>query len=129
VARRVQAADGRRPEQADGRRPEQSVRKRGDADRSGKHFDGARTSALPRRRHSDAASGDFNQKARELVEAATVALIAAKKHEADGITEANERIDVACDACHEAYQFVEDDPEGNKGKVLDTYRPAVPPKK
>jgi hypothetical protein len=71
---------------------------------------------------------DFNQKAREMLEGATVALVAAQKHDTDGITEAGERLDVACDKCHEVYQLVEDDPEGNKGKVLGTYKPAAPKK-
>jgi hypothetical protein len=65
--------------------------------------------------------GDFNQKAREMIEAGNVALIAAKKHDVDGISEAGERIDVACDACHEVYQIAADDPENFK-KVLGTYK-------
>jgi len=64
---------------------------------------------------------DFNQKAREIVEAGNVALIAAKKHDVDGISEAGERIDVACDACHEMYQIAAGDPENFK-KVLGTYK-------
>ena len=64
---------------------------------------------------------DFNQKARELLEAANVALIAAKKHDSDAVAEAGERIDVSCDACHEKYQIVKDDPDNYK-KVLGTYK-------
>jgi Cytochrome C' len=64
---------------------------------------------------------DFSQKARELQEAANVAVIAAKKHDVDGISEAGERIDVACDACHEKYQIAAGDPENWK-KVLGTYK-------
>jgi len=64
---------------------------------------------------------DFNQKARELLEAANIALIAAKKHDVAGIGEAGERIDVACDACHEKYQIAENDPDNYK-KVLGTYK-------
>jgi len=72
---------------------------------------------------------DFLQKARELVEAADEAVVAAQKHDTDGISNAGERIDVACDECHEKYQIVEDDPEGNKGKVLGTFKPKTPPTK
>jgi len=64
---------------------------------------------------------DFNRKARELLEAANIALIAAKKHDAAALGEAGERIDVACDECHEKYQIVEGDPE-NIHKVLGTYK-------
>ena len=64
---------------------------------------------------------DFNRKARELLEAANIALIAAKKHDADALGEAGERIDVACDECHEKYQLLQDDPE-NIHKVLGTYK-------
>ncbi len=64
---------------------------------------------------------DFNQKAREMIEAGNVALVAAKKHDVDGISEAGERIDVACDACHEMYQIATGDPE-NFRKVLGTYK-------
>ena len=64
---------------------------------------------------------DFNQKAREIIEAGNIALIAAKKHDVDGISEAGERIDVACDACHEVYQIAVGDPENYK-KVLGTYK-------
>ena len=64
---------------------------------------------------------DFNQKAREIIEAGNVALIAAKKHDVDGISEAGERIDVACDECHEMYQIAAGDPENYK-KVLGTYK-------
>jgi hypothetical protein len=63
---------------------------------------------------------DFNQKAREMVEAANIALIAAKKHDVDAVGEAGERIDVACDACHEKYQIAKGDPDNYK-KVLGTY--------
>jgi hypothetical protein len=64
---------------------------------------------------------DFNEKAREIIEAGNVALIAAKKHDVDGISVAGERIDVACDACHEKYQIAVGDPENFK-KVLGTYK-------
>lgn len=64
---------------------------------------------------------DFNEKAREIIEAGNVALIAAKKHDVDGISVAGERIDVACDACHEKYQIAQGDPENFK-KVLGTYK-------
>lgn len=64
---------------------------------------------------------DFNQKARELLEAGNIAVIAAKKHDSDAVAEAGERIDVACDACHEKYQLTEGDPENAK-KVLGTYK-------
>jgi hypothetical protein len=64
---------------------------------------------------------DFNRKARELLEAANIALIAAKKHDADALGEAGERIDVACDECHEKYQIAAGDPENFK-KVLGTYK-------
>ena len=66
---------------------------------------------------------DFSEKARELVEAGNVAMVAARKHDVDGISDAGERIDVACDECHEKYQIVEDDPTGNEGKVLGTFKP------
>lgn len=68
---------------------------------------------------------EWNEMARELIEAGTEALVAAQKHDPDGISGAGERLDVACDACHERYQIVEDDPENNKGKVLGTYRPTA----
>ena len=64
---------------------------------------------------------DFNQKARELVEASNIAIIAAKKHDAEAVGEAGERIDVSCDACHEKYQIAAGDPENYK-KVLGTYK-------
>jgi hypothetical protein len=64
---------------------------------------------------------DFLQKARELVEAGTEALVAAQKHDVDGISNAGERIDVACDVCHEKYQIAPGDPENYK-KVLGTYK-------
>ena len=64
---------------------------------------------------------DFARKARELQEAANIAAIAAKKHDVDALSEAGERIDVACDACHEKYQIVKNDPENWK-KVLGTYK-------
>lgn len=70
---------------------------------------------------------DYLQKARELVEAADEAVVAAQKHSPDGISDAGERIDVACDECHEKYQLVEDDPEGNVGKVLGTFKPKPVP--
>ncbi len=89
---------------------------------------------------------DYIQKARELVEAGDEALVAAQKHDADGISNAGERLDVACDKCHEKYQIAPGDPENYK-KVLGTYKltaeekaaaaaeqaalkaPAAPPKK
>jgi hypothetical protein len=64
---------------------------------------------------------DYIQKARELVEAGDEALVAAQKHDADGISNAGERLDVACDACHEKYQIAPGDPENYK-KVLGTYK-------
>jgi fructose-1,6-bisphosphatase len=64
---------------------------------------------------------DFNRKAREMLEAANIALIAAKKHDANALGDAGERIDVACDECHEKYQLLEGDPE-NIHKVLGTYK-------
>jgi len=64
---------------------------------------------------------DFASKARELQEAANVAILAARKHDVDALSEAGERIDVACDACHEKYQIVKNDPENWK-KVLGTYK-------
>ena len=72
--------------------------------------------AIPAAYHTD-----FNRKARELQEAANIALIAAKRHDADALGEAGERIDVACDECHEKYQILEGDPE-NIHKVLGTYK-------
>ena len=71
---------------------------------------------------------EFLQMARELVEAGDEAVVAAQKHDTDGISNAGERIDVACDECHEKYQIVEDDPAGNAGKVLGTYKPKPAPK-
>ena len=78
---------------------------------------------------------DWRRKAREVTEAANIALIAAKKHDADALAEAGERIDVACDECHERYQLLDDDPEDNNDKVWGTWKPkagskakpAVPP--
>ena len=64
---------------------------------------------------------DFIQKARELVEAGDEALVAAQKHDAAGISDAGERLDVACDKCHEKYQIATGDPENYK-KVLGTYK-------
>ena len=64
---------------------------------------------------------DYIQKARELVEAGDEALVAAQKHDADGISNAGERLDVACDKCHEKYQIAPGDPENYK-KVLGTYK-------
>ncbi len=64
---------------------------------------------------------DWNRKARELQEAANIALIAAKKRDADALGEAGERIDVDCDECHEKYQIAAGDPENWK-KVLGTYK-------
>jgi len=78
---------------------------------------------------------DWRRKAREVGEAANIALIVAKKHDADALAEAGERIDVACDQCHERYQLLDDDPTDNNGKVWGTWKPkpgskakpAVPP--
>jgi len=66
------------------------------------------------------------EKARELVEAGNDALVAAQKHDTDGVSNAGERIDVACDQCHEKYQVTEED---YKGKVLGTFRPGAAAKK
>ena len=66
---------------------------------------------------------DWNRKAREVGEAANIALITAKKHDADALAEAGERIDVACDQCHERYQLLDDDPDDNNGKVWGTWKP------
>jgi len=72
---------------------------------------------------------EWNVLARELVEAATEAMVAAQKHDAEGISNASERIDVSCDKCHERFQLVENDPDNAK-KVLGTYKlPAAPAKK
>lgn len=68
---------------------------------------------------------DWRRKARELQEAANVALIAAKKHDADALGEAGERIDVDCDECHEKYQLLDDDPDDNNGKVWGTWKAKV----
>jgi hypothetical protein len=64
---------------------------------------------------------DWRRKARELQEGAVIALIAARKHDADALAEAGERIDVDCDECHEKYQIAQGDPENWK-KVLGTYK-------
>jgi hypothetical protein len=66
---------------------------------------------------------DWRRKAREVAEAANIALIVAKKHDADALAEAGERIDVACDECHEKYQLLDDDPDDNNGKVWGTWKP------
>jgi len=66
---------------------------------------------------------DWNRKAREVTEAANIALIVAKKHDADALAEAGERIDVACDECHERYQLLDDDPDNNNNKVWGTWKP------
>ena len=66
---------------------------------------------------------DWRRKAREVGEAANIALITAKKHDADALGEAGERIDVACDQCHERYQLLDDDPTDNNGKVWGTWKP------
>ena len=66
---------------------------------------------------------DFARKAREVTEAANIALIVAKKHDIDALAAAGERIDVACDECHEKYQLLDDDPDDNNGKVWGTWRP------
>jgi hypothetical protein len=78
---------------------------------------------------------DWRRKAREVGEAANIALIVAKKHDADALAEAGERIDVSCDQCHERYQLLDDDPDENTNKVWGTWKPkagsrakpAVPP--
>jgi hypothetical protein len=78
---------------------------------------------------------DWRRKAREVGEAANIALIVAKKHDADALGEAGERIDVSCDQCHERYQLLDDDPTDNNNKVWGTWKPkagskakpAVPP--
>ena len=64
---------------------------------------------------------DFASKARELQEAATFAIIAARNHDVDALSAAGERIDVACDFCHEKYQIAKGDPDNWK-KVLGTYK-------
>ena len=66
---------------------------------------------------------DWRRKAREVGEAANIALIIAKKHDADALGEAGERIDVACDQCHERYQLLDDDPTDNNNKVWGTWKP------
>ena len=66
---------------------------------------------------------DWRRKAREVGEAANIALIVAKKHDADALGEAGERIDVACDQCHERYQLLDDDPTDNNNKVWGTWKP------
>ena len=66
---------------------------------------------------------DWNRKAREVAEAASIALMAAKRHDADALAEAGERIDVACDECHERYQLLDDDPDENTDKVWGTWKP------
>jgi hypothetical protein len=50
---------------------------------------------------------DWTRKARELISASEVALKAARDKSVQGLLDAGERIDVACDACHEPYQIVE----------------------
>jgi hypothetical protein len=66
---------------------------------------------------------DWRRKAREVGEAANIALIVAKKHDADALAEAGERIDVSCDQCHERYQLLDDDPTDNTNKVWGTWKP------
>jgi cytochrome c556 len=83
----------------------------------------------------EAFATDWRRKAREVGEAANIALIVAKKHDADALAEAGERIDVSCDQCHERYQLLDDDPTDNTNKVWGTWKPkagskakpAVPP--
>jgi cytochrome c556 len=83
----------------------------------------------------EAFATDWRRKAREVGEAANIALIVAKKHDADALAEAGERIDVSCDQCHERYQLLDDDPTDNNNKVWGTWKPkagskakpAVPP--
>ena len=70
--------------------------------------------------------GEWNVMARELVEAGNEALAAARKKSPEGILNAGERIDVACDECHEKYQLTEED---YQGKVLGTFKPAPAAKK
>lgn len=53
---------------------------------------------------------DWNRKAREMIEASEVALKAARNKSVQGLLDAGERIDVACDACHEPYQIVPEEP-------------------
>lgn len=50
---------------------------------------------------------DWNRKASELIRASGAALKAAREKSAQGLLDAGEDIDVACDACHEPYQIVE----------------------
>jgi len=84
----------------------------------------------------EAFATDWRRKAREVGEAANIALIVAKKHDADALAEAGERIDVSCDQCHERYQLLDDDPTDNNNKVWGTWKPkagskakpATPPK-
>jgi cytochrome c556 len=71
----------------------------------------------------EAFATDWRRKAREVGEAANIALIVAKKHDADALAEAGERIDVSCDQCHERYQLLDDDPTDNNGKVWGTWKP------
>jgi len=66
---------------------------------------------------------DWRRKAREVSEAANIALIIAKKRDADALGEAGERIDVSCDQCHERYQLLDDDPTDNTNKVWGTWKP------
>ena len=68
----------------------------------------------------EAFATDWRRKAREVGEAANIALIVAKKHDADALAEAGERIDVSCDQCHERYQLLDDDPTDNNDKVWGT---------
>ena len=64
---------------------------------------------------------DWEEYARELVEAGNLAYKAAKDKSPEGISAAGERIDVACDECHEKYQIVENDPDLDE-KVLGNYK-------
>jgi hypothetical protein len=69
---------------------------------------------------------EWNVMARELVEAGSQALIAASNKSPEGILNAGERIDVACDECHEKYQLTEED---YQGKVLGTFKPPAAARK
>jgi hypothetical protein len=57
---------------------------------------------------------DWTARARDLVDAGAVALSAAKARNPDALLEAGDRIDMACDECHERYQ------EGNPGPESKT---------
>src|SRR5258705_12154124 len=63
---------------------------------------------------------DWRRKAREGGEAANIALLVAKKHDADPLGEAGERIDASCGQCHERYQLLDADPTAHNAKVTGT---------